>query len=285
MQRFTSFGASSFSFARNRAAIKQEERRRGKKPNTPASRAIYIQHRRRCRRRRRRRNARAANRKKKRNEEDEERERIGAMCTYTNGRTTFCRSLLLCVRLGSSVGPSFARCGPSSPFLFSVFSSAASLLPPRVVALPQLAGASLHPILPAVPPWLSPPLFYFSRFQSAQTGFKIPPAEKSRPLLPLFPPRSEFLLRPSRRPPHRRRRRRRRRREERDRKSSIRRFSSQANSPFIVLCSITIRHLRRLFPSAHVANICSVESSSKRLLYCLVGKRLVLETYPSGFTF
>lgn len=94
-------------------------------------------------------------------------------CVYER-RTTFCRTDF---SLGLSGHPS---CIPRTPFSSSFLRQPPFLRrrrrsSPRVVSLPLNVLARL---------W--PRLFYFSRFQSAQTGFKIPPAEKSECLFSLF---------------------------------------------------------------------------------------------------
>lgn len=80
-------------------------------------------------------------------------------------RTTFCG-----VFLSWPVGPSF---------VYSVCASfGSSSLRQPLVPPPLFPGSPLNMLAR-----LWPRFFYFSRFQSAQTGFKIPPAEKSECLL------------------------------------------------------------------------------------------------------
>lgn len=85
-------------------------------------------------------------------------------------RTTFCRTSLLACRtiLRASRSP------PSAPRPFGNHRFFVVVVRP-VLSLPLNMLARL---------W--PRFFYFSRFQSAQTGFKIPPAEKSECLFSHF---------------------------------------------------------------------------------------------------
>lgn len=90
--------------------------------------------------------------------------REGSRCVYER-RTTFCGALL-----SWPVGPSFVYSACAS---FGSSSLRQPLVPP-----PLFPGSPLNTLAR-----LWPRFFYSSRFQSAQTGFKIPPAEKSECLL------------------------------------------------------------------------------------------------------